>query len=52
MDLPIHDEVIDNNWLFIINSSSVKLIQVEDSHRLLKFENYLSEIANYIEINK
>lgn len=52
MILPTHDEVIDNNWLFKINSSSVKLIQVEDSHRLLKFENYLSEIVNYIEINK
>lgn len=52
MDLPIHDEVIDNNWLFIINSSSIELIQVEDFYRLLKFENYLSEIVIYIEINK
>ena len=43
------DEILNQNPLFEKSLKNVKLIDVADSHRLLKFENYLSDIENYIQ---
>lgn len=43
------DEVLNQIPLFEKSLKNIKLVDVDDSHRLLKFENYLSDIENYIQ---
>ena len=43
------DEVLNQVPLFKKSLKNFKLIDVDDSHRLLKFENYLADIENYIQ---
>lgn len=42
------DEVLNQIPLFKKSLKNIKLLDVDDSHRLLKFENYLAAIENYI----
>ena len=46
---PQQDEVLNQIPLFEKSLNNVNLIAVDDSHRLLKFENYLADIENYIQ---
>lgn len=43
------DEVLDQSFLFDNSFNDVRLLEVNDGHRLEAFENYLDEIKNYIE---
>lgn len=45
------DEVLNQIPLFEKSLKNIKLVDVDDSHRLLKFENYLSDIEIYIQSN-
>lgn len=42
------DETLDQNWLFENEFNNVKIISVDDNHRLEKFEEYLKKIEEYI----
>lgn len=42
------DEVLDQTWLFEKEFENIELMQVEDGHRLMKFNEYLDEIDKYI----
>ena len=43
------DEVLNQIPLFEKSLKNIKLVNVDDSHRLLKFENYLYYIEKYIQ---
>ncbi len=43
------DEVLDQSFLFENSFIDVKLLEVNDGHRLEDFGNYLGEIKKYIE---
>lgn len=43
------DEVLNQKPLFEKSFKDIELIEVDDSHRLEKFENYLSYIEKYIQ---
>lgn len=43
------DQVLNQIPLFEKSLKNIKLVDVDDSHRLLKFENYLSDIEKYIQ---
>ena len=43
------DEVLNQKLLFKKSFKNIKLIEVDDNHRLEKFENYLSSIKKYIQ---
>jgi predicted esterase YcpF (UPF0227 family) len=42
------DAVLNQNWLFKKPLNNVKLIEVDDNHRLEKFHESLAEIKHYI----
>ncbi len=44
----VKDEVLNQIPLFKKTLKNIKLEDIDDSHRLLKFENYLPAIENYI----
>ncbi len=46
---PENDELIDHSYLQKNHLKNVTLFKVKDSHRLPKFEDYLSDIKNYID---
>lgn len=43
-----NDKVLNQNWLFYTDFENVKLIEVDDNHRLEKFHESLLEIKKYI----
>lgn len=43
-----NDEVLDLKWLFESEWEKVKLVEVDDSHRLLEFEKYLPFVERYL----
>ncbi len=43
------DEVLNQLPIFEKALQNIELVDVDDSHRLLKFENYLTAIENYID---
>jgi predicted esterase YcpF (UPF0227 family) len=42
------DEVLEQKWIFENKFNNVKVINVNDNHRLEKFQNYIKEIEEYI----
>ncbi len=46
-----NDKVLNQNWLFNTAFENVKLIEVDDNHRLEKFHESLVEIRKYIDKN-
>lgn len=46
------DSVLNQNWLFEKPMNNVKLIELDDNHRLEKFHESLSEIEFYINFKK
>lgn len=48
---PINDELIDHSFLWENEYENMKLLKVDDSHRLPKFKDYLAEIECYINSN-
>ncbi len=49
---PIHDEVLDHSFLLKNDFSGTEILNVNDSHRLPKFKEYLPEIEKYIRQNQ
>lgn len=49
---PTNDELIDHSFLWENEFDNIKLLKVNDSHRLPKFKEYLIEIENYINHTK
>lgn len=45
---PINDELIDHSFLWENEFEDVQLFKVDDSHRLPKFKEYLTETEGYI----
>ena len=45
----LKDEIINQKPLFEKPLKAVRLIKVEDNHRLEKFQNYITEIEHYIQ---
>lgn len=46
-----NDKVLNQNWLFNTDFENVKLIEIDDNHRLEKFHESFLEIRKYIDIN-
>jgi predicted esterase YcpF (UPF0227 family) len=44
----LKDEIINQKPLFEKPLKAVRLIRVDDNHRLMKFQNYMPEIEHYI----
>lgn len=47
-----NDKVLNQNWLFSADLENVKLVEVDDNHRLEKFYESLPKIREYIEENQ